>query len=134
MTAKHNNRASNKIPTLFLINGAFATIVHYSVLFVIFDVMSLGSAGVSSLISSVVASFVSFFGNKYFVFQVHHDSLGMQASRFAALYLMVALFHGAFLLIWTDQLGWSYRVGFLLAVSFQVAIGYIGNKYFVFRK
>lgn len=96
--------------------------------------MRLAPAGVSSLIASVVASVVSFFGNKYFVFRMHHDSVGLQASRFIALYLVVALFHGTFLLTWTDWLGWNYKIGFLLAVAIQVVVGYFGNKHFVFRK
>jgi len=117
-----------------LINGAVATVVHFSVLFVIFDVMRLGSAGASSLMASAVSSLASFLGNRYFVFQTHHDSVMLQASRFTALYLVVAFFHGGFLLTWTDWLGWNYKIGFLAAVFFQVVVGYSGNKYYVFRK
>ena len=96
--------------------------------------MQFGSAGVSSLLASAIASMISFLGNKYFVFRVDFDSVSVQATRFAALYLLVALFHGGFLLTWTDWLGWNYNVGFLLAVILQVAASYYGNKNYVFKK
>ena len=134
MIAKSSLASSRRIPLLFLVNGIIATIVHFSVLLVIFGVMRLGSAGAASLIASAVSSLVSFLGNKYFVFKIHRDSVVLQASRFTALYLMVAFFHGGFLLTWTDWFDWNYKVGFLVAVCFQVGIGYFGNKYYVFRK
>jgi putative flippase GtrA len=131
---KYNSRDSKEIPIYFFINGTFATAIHYGILFTFFDLMQLGSAGVASLVASAIASLASFLGNKYFVFQVTHDSVSMQATRFAALYLIVALFHGGFLLTWTDWLGWNYNLGFLLAVSLQVIVSYYGNKNYVFKK
>ncbi len=121
------------MPIYFIINGAFSTFVHYFILFVIFDVMNLFTAGVSSLIASFFASLFSFFGNKLFVFNAAINSTTLQITRFTLLYLLVALFHGFFLLTWTDMLDLNYKIGFLLAVSFQVLIGYFGNKYYVFR-
>ena len=125
---------SKKIPIYFVINGIFATIIHYCVFYIIYDFILLRSAGFSNLIASMLASFVSFLGNKYFVFQVDYDSVTVQATRFAALYLMIALFHGGFLLTWTDWLGWDYKAGFLLAVTFQTMASYFGNRKYVFRK
>ena len=123
---------NNKI--LFLANGAFATIIHYAVLNYMVEEIQLGSAGVSSLVSSIVASFVSFVGNKYIVFRIHYDPAIIQATRFTALYLIMALFHGIFLHTWSDLIGWDYRYGFLLAVTVQVVGGFLGNKYFVFKQ
>ena len=119
---------------LFLTNGAIATSIHYIVLYTMFEVLHIGSAGVSSLVASFVSSFASFYGNKHIVFRVHDDSIIVQATRFTALYFVLALFHGGFLLTWTDWLGWNYRYGFLLAVVVQIAVGYLGNKYYVFRR
>ncbi len=130
---KYISRESKRIPLFFFINGTFATIVHYFILFIILNLMQFGSAGVASLIASAIASIVSFFGNKYFVFRVDFYSVSVQATRFATLYLIVALFHGGFLLTWTDWLGWNYNVGFLLAVTFQVFASYYGNKNYVFK-
>jgi putative flippase GtrA len=123
---------SNKI--LFLANGSFATIIHYAVLNYMVEVFQIGSAGVSSLVSSIIASFVSFIGNKYIVFRIHYDPPILQATRFTALYLIMAVFHGIFLHTWADLLGWDYRYGFLLAVIVQIVGGFLGNKYFVFKR
>jgi putative flippase GtrA len=123
---------NNKI--LFLLNGSFATIIHYSVLNYMVEETQLGSTGVSSLVSSIVASFASFVGNKYIVFRIHYDPAIIQATRFTALYLIMALFHGIFLHTWSDLLGWDYRYGFLLAVIVQIVGGYLGNNYFVFKR
>jgi putative flippase GtrA len=122
------------MPIIFLINGLIATIIHYAVLYLLLEEFNLNSAGVSSLVSSFVASFASFIGNKYFVFRIHYDSVMAQATRFTKLYLILAIFHGIFLLAWTDLLGWSYRYGFILAVAVQIPSGYFGNKYFVFKR
>jgi putative flippase GtrA len=122
------------MPILFLINGLIATIIHYAVLYYMVEEIHINSAGVSSLVSSLFASLVSFIGNKYIVFRIHNDPAIIQATRFTALYLIMALFHGIFLHSWADLLGWNYRFGFLLAVAVQIAAGFFGNKYFVFKK
>ena len=96
---------NNKI--LFIVNGSFATIIHYAVLNYMVEEIQIGSAGVSSLVSSFVASFASFVGNKYIVFRIHYDSAIIQAFRFTVLYLIIALFHGIFLHSWADLLGLS---------------------------
>ena len=121
------------MPIFFLINGMVATLIHFSIIFIIFEILRLGSAGVSSLIASVVASLISFLGNKYYVFRVHYGSLTMQATRFTLLYSIGAIFHGVFLLTWTDYLGLDYKFGFLLAVIFQALGSYFGNRYYVFK-
>ena len=131
---KYINRESKRIPIYFLINGTFATIIHYAIFSIIFVVLQLASAGVASLIASAIASMVSFFGNKYFVFRVDCDSVSVQARKFALVYLMVSLFHGGFLLTWTDWLGLNYNLGFFLAVAFQVLASYYGNKNYVFKE
>jgi len=122
------------MPILFLINGLIATIIHYAVLYYMVEIVYINSAGVSSLVSSLFASIISFIGNKYIVFRIHYDPAIIQATRFTALYLIMALFHGIFLHSWTDLLGLNYRFGFLLAVAVQIGVGFFGNKYFVFKK
>ena len=55
-----------------------------------------------------------------------------QASRFVLLYALLALLHGLVLYLWTDRLGFDYRIGFLLATGMQLVLSYLGNKIMVF--
>ena len=121
---KYLNNTSKKIPLYFLINGAFATFIHYLILFLVFDFFDFFSAGFSSLIASFFGSLISFFGNKFFVFQTSNNSISLQLAKFSSLYIIIALFHGFFLLIWTDRLELNYHAGFILAVTFQIFIGF----------
>jgi putative flippase GtrA len=117
----------------YMLNGAFATTVHYGVLSLGLDAVELSSAGVANLIASVFGIVVSFMGSRYFVFCQFEESIIRQAARFGFLYFAIAFLHGALLFIWTDRLGYDYRLGFLLATFFQMVLSYSGNKILVFR-
>ena len=130
------NKNINSIRTIFFfaINGVACTLIHYLILFILIEIVKTNSAAVSSLVASLIASSISFLGNKKIVFCSQSNSLLLEASRFAVLYLLLAIFHSVFLLIWTDLLELDYRHGFLLALIVQIAVGYCGNKYYVFNQ
>lgn len=119
----------------YIINGLVATGVHFLVLSTLVEQVQLESAGTSNLIASVFGISASFLGNRFFVFaeQGKQGRLATQGIRFLASYALIALVHYAVMTVWTDMAGLDYRIGFLVAMVFQVVLGYLANKHFVFR-
>lgn len=116
----------------YLINGVFATGVHYGVLSLNLEVLELSSAGLANLVAAVFGITASFLGSRYFVFRRTDDPLLVQAVRFSGLYGAIAILHGLVLLLWTDWLALNYSAGFLIATLLQVSLTYVGNKRLVF--
>ena len=117
----------------YIVNGLFATAIHFAVLTFNLKLLHIPYAGVANLIAAVFGIATSFIGSRYFVFKGHQDSLRVHFIRFTALYVLIAMLHGLILLIWTDWWSLDYRIGFLLATTMQVSISYFGNKKLVFK-
>ena len=118
----------------FIVNGLFATGVHFAVLSFNLKVLGFESAGLANLCAAVAGISASFLGNRFFVFAAAEPQpLFMQANKFSGLYGAIAVLHGAVLWLWSDRLGLDYRLGFLLATGMQVSLSYLGNKLLVFR-
>lgn len=118
----------------YVINGVVATAAHYCVLYLNLEVIRLEYAAIANIIASIVGICVSFLGNRYFVFADTSEPVFSQAARFGGLYGVVALIHGSVLFVWTDWLGLHYGIGFLIAVGIQTALGFWGNKRYVFNR
>jgi putative flippase GtrA len=118
----------------FIVNGVFATAVHYSVLVVAMEILAAGSAGLANLSASVFGITSSFLGNRYFVFRSTVEPILLQGLKFSGLYALIAVLNGAVLYLLTDRLGYHYNLGFLVALCLQVWLGYTGGKHLVFRK
>lgn len=117
----------------YCINGAIATSVHYGILTFNLNVLLFSSTGVANLIASFFGIIISFLGSRYFVFNNRTSSLINQSVKFGSLYIVIAIFHGLILLLWSDLYNFDYRYGFILATIFQIVISYICNKLFVFK-
>ena len=120
-------------PTLlkFIINGLFATGIHYVTLYVFLYILSFSPFG-ADLIAATIGMIVSFIGNKYFVFKNKEGKLHTQAFKFLVIYGIIALFHAAILHVSIVILQINYNYGFFIATSIQVILSYIGNKKVVF--
>lgn len=116
----------------YILNGLFATGVHYSILTLNLQVLEFTYAGVANLIAGAFGISTSFLGNRYFVFKKTDQSFTQQAWKFCILYLVIALVHGAILFVWSDLFGRDYRIGFLIATAIQFLASYVGNKLLVF--
>lgn len=116
-----------------MVNGLFATAVHFCVLVTGLEVMGLASAGVANLLAACCGIAVSFMGNRWFVFGTHGGGVVGQAGRFMLLYGVIALAHGAVLWAWTDVAGLDYRLGFMFATLGQLTFSYMGNERLVFK-
>lgn len=119
--------------TRYIANGLAATAVHFGVLTINIRVLGLQSAGIANLLAAVVGISTSFLGSRYFVFRKREESILHQATKFGALYALIAILHGAVLFEWTDVAKLDYRVGFLIATALQMVFSYFGNKALVFR-
>lgn len=117
----------------YLINGIFATLLHFAVLSVLIEFAWVSSAGLASIIASSVGISASFLGSRWFVFRLADGDVADQALKFVVLYAGIALLNGLVLLIWSDVLHRDYRIGFVIATGGQTLISYLGNKLFVFR-
>lgn len=117
----------------YVINGLFATGVHFSVLTFNLQIYDMQSAGLANLIAAVFGITVSFLGSRYFVFKNHQDPFLNQAMVFALLYASIACLHGLVVYEWSDVYGFDYRTGFIMATIMQVMMSYFGNKSLVFN-
>ncbi len=118
----------------YAINGLLATAVHFAVLSFNLQVVGMSSAGMANMFAAVVGISASFLGSRYFVFRNHNEAISRQAARFGLLYALITSLHGIVLYIWSDVWQLDYRIGFLFATVFQVALSYWGNKILVFKK
>jgi putative flippase GtrA len=117
------------------VNGLFATCIHYTVLSFNLQVLHFPSVGLANLFASVCGIITSFIGNRCFVFEARAKQSWLnQLFKFTILYSIIATMQGISLWIWTDQYGFDYRVGFLLATTVQIFISYLGNRFVVFQK
>ncbi len=117
----------------YIINGLSATLIHYIVLIFNLEWLDIRSAGASNFIAAIFGVTASFLGNHYYVFRNVRGNMLYQGMKFFLFYGLIALLHGAILLIWSDWYGFDYRIGFLLATALQVVISYLGNKYIIFK-
>ena len=118
----------------YVVNGVVATGVHFGVLSFNLQALRIESAGLANVIASVFGIVVSFLGSRYFVFLATKDGLFAQAAKFSGIYAIIAALHGFILFIWSDFLGFDYRVGFLIATGTQMVFSYLGNKFLVFKQ
>lgn len=117
----------------YIINGLTATIIHFFFLSCILQLSIISSKGLANFFAAIIGITSSFLGSRYYVFRNNRENIIRQASKFGLLYGVIAIFHGLILHIWSDMGGLNYRVGFLLATSFQVIISYYGNKCLIFK-
>lgn len=118
---------------MYIINGAIATAVHYSVLYFNVELVKLNSVGISNFVAAFFGISASFIGNRFFVFSDKKGKILKQIKSFALLYFSIAFMHGLFLYLWADLYGMDYRIGFVLVTILQVLLSYIGNKKMVFK-
>ena len=117
----------------YLVNGIIASLIHYFVLLFCLEVLKINSAGLSNFFSSVFGITSSFIGNRYYVFDNYKTSALSQLKKFLPLYYILSIVQGGILYFWSDLLNYNYNIGFAICILFQVIIGFLGGKYFVFN-
>lgn len=117
----------------YILNGVFATIVHYTALVVNIDLIGFEYIGLANFVAALVGITASFIGNRYFVFKSSKSHIVKQTLFFYLLYFFIALIHGAILFLWSDFYDYDYRIGFVIASIVQFILSFIGNKFIVFK-
>eukprot|EP01037_Dinobryon_pediforme_P017524 gene17524-17724_t len=120
-------------PIRYLINGLFATAIHYGCLTIELSQFGVRSAGLANFFAAILGIATSFLGSRYFVFREFSETLMNQIARFAIVYGVLACIHAVLLFAWTDMIGLNYSIGFMIGICVQVVASYFGNKYLVFR-
>lgn len=120
-------------PFRYIVNGLFATAVHFAVLTFNLKVLGFASAGLANMLAAVFGITASFAGSRVYVFRGSQEPLFRQIYRFLLLYVSIALLHGALLYAWTDVMSLNYAAGFAIATVMQVIFSYWGNKALVFK-
>ena len=117
----------------FVINGLFATGIHYGALSFNLHALEFSSAGLANFIAAWVGIAAPFIGSRFFVFRNREAPLAQQVVLFFAFYSAIACLHGLLLYAWIDRLHQGYTIGLALAAMMQVMLSYLGNKLLVFR-
>ncbi len=117
----------------FILNGLFATVVHYGVLAGLIEGAGLASAAIANALAAVCGIAVSYAGNRTFVLRSRapHRRAG---TRFLACYAAVVSLHGGAMALWADIGGLDYRIGFLLFTGLAAVLTYLLNRFFVFSE
>ena len=117
----------------FVLNGLFATAVHYGVLAGLIEGAGMGSAAIANALAAICGIAVSYTGNRSFVLRSRapHRRAGV---RFLACYAAVVSLHGGAMALWADIGGLDYRIGFVLFAGAAAALTYLLNRFFVFRE
>ena len=118
----------------YVINGLFATVVHFGALTFNLQIIGMNSAGLANMYAAMAGITASFFGSRYFVYCKRQEVIYRQAVKFGLLYAFIAGLHGIVLYIWSDLWEFDYRIGFILATGVQVVLSYWGNLTLVFKK
>lgn len=117
----------------FAVIGVVATMVHYATLMALLKVAGVPSAGVANGLASVAGIATSYLGNRIHTFRSDAPH-AVTLPRFLAVYGGVAALHAAGLALWTDLMGLSVHIGFVLVTGLCVALTFIGNRKFVFER
>tara|TARA_X000001036_G_scaffold438555_1_gene486699 strand:- start:2053 stop:2457 length:405 start_codon:yes stop_codon:yes gene_type:complete len=117
----------------FIINGLFATLVHFLVLLILISFSSL-NYGFSNFIGYIFSITSSFLGNKFFVFKDSNNAHAFtQVIKFIFLYLFLAINSGFALYIWTDINKYNFVIGFLGITALNTIISFMVNKFLIYN-
>ena len=122
----------------FILAGLVNTIVGSCLMFVMYNVFSLGY-WVSSAANYTVGSVLSFFLNKYWTFNVKRWSLFMVISFIVTIVISYFLAYKiAKMAIYSALAGQSQKLmdnaAMLAGVCFFTGLNYLGQRFIVFRK
>lgn len=120
----------------YLFFGVLTTVVNYMVYLPCYNGLGI-SAGVSNMISWVIAVAFAYLTNKPFVFKSHDWSAKTvvpELTKFVGCRVGSGVMETLILLVTVDILGWNGNVWKLATSVLVVILNYIGSKLLVFRK
>ena len=122
----------------FIVNGLFATFVHYVTMLLISNYV-ISIYLISYGIASIFGILTSFLGNKFFVFtnsNKNHspsNTAFKQLRSFLLLYGLIVLICSILMGVLSDLLHINYNLSFMVALCVQTLLSFFGNKCYVFK-
>ena len=141
MLQKLISKSFTKMPYTFqkfIVNGLFATIVHYVIMLLISHYL-IAIYSIAYGIASIFGIMTSFLGNKFVVFanSTHNRSQNngtfIQLKSFLLLYGLIMLICSILMGVLSDFLNVNYNLSFIIALSIQTLLSFFGNKCYVFK-
>ncbi len=117
----------------FVVNGLFATAVHYAALTALVEGAGMASVALANAAAAVCGITVSYIGNRFFVLRSRAPHR-RAAPRFLGSYAAVVALHGGAMAVWADIAGLDYRPGFVLFTALAAVLTYLLNRLYVFRE
>ena len=133
LTLDINKQFSIKQLSRFVINGIFATLVHYVIFVISIEFFYIKFIALANLIGAFFGISCSFIGNKYFVFKNNDFNLKSQLLKFTLTYAFLGFVSSTILFVWSDLFKMNYNYGFIFAAFFQFILSFIINRNWVFR-
>ena len=115
----------------FVINGLFATGVHYFLMLIAINILHISLYSLAYAFAFIFAVIVSFWGNKHYVFQKHQFK-PYQFIKFVFLYVGLLIASSFMMWLLADYAGYNYNIGFFIALILQFMGGYLGARFFIF--
>ncbi len=116
----------------FLVVGAIATLVHYLIIVVLVDLLSIMRPTPATAVGSVVGIAVAYVGNQRLVFQAD-GAHRIYVPKFVATYLSVMAIHAGLMYLFTEQWGLAYEWGFITATIVSATTTFFANRLVVFK-
>ena len=109
-----------------------ATFVHYLVMLFVIRILHVNLYGLAYAFAFIFAVFVSFLGNKRFVFR-KSEFHQYQFMKFVLLYICLLCLTSLTMWVVSDYGEYDYNIGFIVAGCLQFLGGYLGSRYFNFH-
>ena len=122
----------------FIVNGLFATFVHYVTMLLISNYV-ISIYLISYGIASIFGILTSFMGNKFFVFtnsnqnSSQNNNAFKQFKIFLLLYGLIMLICSILMGVLSDLLHINYNLSFIISLGVQTLLSFFGNKNYVFK-
>src|SRR5271166_5461409 len=117
----------------FVVIGAGATLVHFTMLSLLIELARFPWPTVASAIGSIFGIMTSYFGNYAWTF-ARNEPHRQFAARFVGIYLLSMAANTAVFYIQVHFLGFCYAIAFLVATAGSTLINFVLCKIVVFER
>ena len=113
----------------FCLVGLVLTLIDYLIYIQLLTIIPLFFAKWAAYL---LATFISFFANKYWSFQSHQGKNKQQLSRYYCLYFSSSIINSAIALLIFDYIIAHHIVSFIGATGCSLCVNYFGLRYWIF--
>ena len=106
----------------FVMSGIISTLIHFSFLFILVEILSIFSVGLSSFIL-----------NNFFVFRKSFKGIMKTYLKFVLSNIFVIFATSFLFVIWSDLLSYDYRMGFIFIYGLIAIFNFYFYKNLIFK-